>query len=184
MLEATKIKKLNAAADRIGGFNGALAFLDRLPDELARRVLKPAMQAADLIGKQAAAAAASRHESLKRHTHLSATAGAAEAVRGGTVVAKVGYFGQAGSHGWLAEHGHRMVIGGSVARISGKRKGTAPNARARTGKGRVVGQVAPHPILQPAYDASKGAMEQAFANEVIYRTDQVATRLAKQTGAL
>ena len=88
------------------------------------------MKAADLVGKNAAEAEMRTHTSDKPKRggalHLVTTTGAAEAVLGGTVVGKVGYFGQAGSAAWLVEHGHRMVVGGTVVRITGKQKGRAP----------------------------------------------------------
>lgn len=190
MLESTRLKKFEAASQRIGGYQGALALLDQLPDLTARRVLKPAMQAADLVGKNAAEAEARAHATLRRRhgVHLFQTTGAAEAVRGSLVVAKVGYFGQGGAHGWLAEHGHRLVAGGTAKRINRTRldSGKADRAAspANTGKGRVVGQVPPHPILLPAYEKSKERMEQVFAAEVITRADKAARQLAKQTGAI
>jgi hypothetical protein len=260
MLASTWQRKRDQASERIGGYQGALDFLDQLPDAVARRVLKPAMQAADLVGQRAAQAEAQRHRSKRNRPHLDTTAGAAEAVRGQTVVGKVGYFGDAGSHGWLAEHGHRIVLGGSVARINPNRRdygqagrelapgssfkvyhanqsryrgreraletyleaatgmghfratsrllsdidaanrggqesellrgaletgGVYQTRNRRTGgHGHVAGQVPPHPILAPAYEKSKGAMEQVFASEVIYRAEQTAQRLAKQTGSI
>jgi hypothetical protein len=190
MLESTRVAKLNAAADRIGGYQGALAFLAGLPDEISRKVLLPAMKAADLVGKNAAEAEARRHTSdrPKKGGHLVTTTGAAEARLNSTVVGKVGFFGKAGAHGWLVEHGHRMVVGGTVARVNkaSRQFGRSPKAKsaANTGAGRVVGQVPEHPILLPAYEKAKAGMEQAFAGEVIARTDKVATQLAKQTGAI
>jgi hypothetical protein len=188
MNEALAVKRLNAASDRIGGYSGALAFLDGLPDAMARKVLKPAMKAADLVGMEAAQAEMAKHDTArpKNGVHMSSTAGAAEAVLGSAVIGKVGYFGQGGSAAWLVEHGHRIVIGGTVARISGKRKGQSPYAKnkANTGKGTVVGQAPPHPVLAPAYAESKDRMEQAFAAECIHLADKEATRLAKQVGSI
>ena len=191
MLESTRLKKFAAASDRIGGYPGALDFLEQLPDEVARKVLKPAMKAADLVGKNAAEEEARKHTSDKPKKggaqHLVTTTGAAEATLGGTVVGKVGFFGMAGSVGWLVEHGHRIVTGGTVKRINRARKdfGRADKAAqaANTGAGRVVGQAPAHPILRPAYEKSKAGMEEAFAAEIIARADRVAQQLAKQTGA-
>jgi len=189
-----------AGTDRIVGYRGALAFVEQFPDT-ARKILKPAMRAADLVGKNAAEAEARAHTSDKPKRggipHLVTTTGAAEATLGNTVIGKVGFFGSGGQHGWLVEHGHRMVVGGTVIRINAARRdfGKAPyvwtkNAAGEkvlnknlTGAGQVVGQVQPHPILLPAYLQSRSAMEQAFAAEVIARADKVATQLAKQTGA-
>lgn len=190
MNDSTRLKKLNSASDRIGGMIGALKFLDQFPSEVQRKVLKPAMKAADLVGVRAAYAEAAKHDNpeRKRGVHLSATAGAAEAARGSTVVGMVGYFGTSGSHGWLVEHGHRIVSGGTVARINKARKDYGKVSKAankvNTGAGQVVGEASPHPILRPAYLQSRAAIEQVFAAEVIRRADAMATRLAKQTGAI
>lgn len=53
--------------------------------------------------------------------------------------------------GHLHEFGHRIVVGGTTARVGGKRHGKADAAkdRSRTGKGRVVGFVPPRPHLRP-----------------------------------
>lgn len=59
--------------------------------------------------------------------------------------------------GHLIEYGHRIVVGGTTARISGKQAGRTGSARneARTGKGRVVGFVPAHPHLKPAMRTNK-----------------------------
>jgi len=57
-------------------------------------------------------------------------------------------------HAMLVELGHRQVTGGTVARSNGRLRGTAKNKK-RTGKGKVVGFVAPRPFLRPAFETEK-----------------------------
>ena len=138
MTPATLEKKFTAASERIGGYKGALAFLEQFPNQVARRVLKPAMQAADLVGKNAIEAEARRHASdkPKRHgVHLCTTAGAVEAASGTRVIAKVGYFGEGGSHGWLVRarppHGRGRYGQADQPRPQGLRQGR-PRPRRKT----------------------------------------------------
>jgi len=55
----------------------------------------------------------------------------------------------------LLEFGHRMVVGGTVARISGRKAGSIPKAKdpKRTGKGTVIGFVQPAPWFAVAAQA-------------------------------
>lgn len=180
----TQVRKLNEASDRIGGYKGSLEFLSRFPGEVGRKVLKPAMVAADAVGVHALFASASQHGTGV----LASTARAAEAVKKGVVLGKVGFFGKKGSHGWLVEYGHRIVVGGTVARINKARKDYGKVEPSKdpmlTGLGRDTGKRAPpHPILKPAYTQSRAQMEQVFAAEVIRRSDILARKLAKETGA-
>ena len=48
-------------------------------------------------------------------------------------LATVGFSYPEGSHGWLVDHGHRMVTGGTVKRLIGARRParTAPASPAR-----------------------------------------------------
>lgn len=68
--------------------------------------------------------------------------------------------------GHLIEYGHRMVTGGTVARLSGRRKGRADAAGKQTGTGRVVGFVPPHPHLRPAMQRNKGAVLTQFRRDL------------------
>jgi hypothetical protein len=73
-----------------------------------------------------------------------------------------------GSHGHLVERGHRIAVGGSMARV-GKfaAKGIAAARRVdRTGKGRVAGQVAGKPFLEPAAERTKASAQAHFEGAV------------------
>jgi hypothetical protein len=196
MNEETRQRKIGAAADRIGGLDGALRFLDQLPERVAQRVLKPALAAALKTGAAAAAAEARMHATDskdRKGTHLFQTAGSAVAAKGTAAFGKVGYFGKAGSHGWLVEHGHRLVRGGTLkaeARsllevLAGVKRRRQRKARdeSRTGQGQTVGQVQPHPILAPAQRKAEGPMTSAFTEEVILRSDRELKKLARESGA-
>ncbi len=78
----------------------------------------------------------------------------------GVQYSAVGFAWPEGAQGWLVDKGHRMVTGGTVARISGRQMGKAPGARSvgLTGAGRVVGFVKPHPIALPAFEQALGPM--------------------------
>jgi len=70
--------------------------------------------------------------------------------------------------GHLIEYGHRIVSGGTVARVSGRRAGRADRARdeSRTGQGRVVGFVPPRPHLRPALRQSKAKVLGIYRKEL------------------
>lgn len=65
-----------------------------------------------------------------------------------------------GAHGHLVEHGHRLVRGGSTARVGRWASKAIPAAKLaeRTGAGAVAGHVSPRPFLAPA-----AAKTQAYA---------------------
>jgi hypothetical protein len=73
-----------------------------------------------------------------------------------------------GAHGHLVERGHRVVAGGSVTRIGKFAHKIVSDAKrvARTGKGRVVGQVAGKPFLEPAADRTKASAQAHFEGAV------------------
>jgi hypothetical protein len=73
-----------------------------------------------------------------------------------------------GNHGHLVEFGHRVVTGGSVARVGKWASKGVASARsvARTGKGRVAGQVAGKPFLEPAAERTKASAQAHFEGAV------------------
>ena len=68
----------------------------------------------------------------------------------------------------LLEYGHRMVIGGTTARISGARAGQIDKAKneARTGKGQVVGFVPAQPHIRPGFRKNKSKIVQIYKTEL------------------
>jgi len=90
-------------------------------------------------------------------------------VRRRTCWVGVGPSGKTGQQGWLVEYGHRIVVGGTTARISGRDKGKTPKAanQANTGKGRVVGMVPPKPFLRPAFEANKAKVFSVYRRKLI-----------------
>jgi len=81
----------------------------------------------------------------------------------------------------LLEFGHRMVVGGTVERISGRRAGTTPKAKdpKRTGKGRVVGFVQPAPWFEVAAQAGMLASLECVQVELAKGLEAEARALAK-----
>lgn len=98
----------------------------------------------------------------RHHKHLRDTIGVVVRHYGyGVWLTVVGPQHPAGAHGHLVEHGHRMVVGGSVKPLPGSQRVSAPTARGgRTGKGRVVGHVQPYPFLAPAAAETAQQVEQ------------------------
>ncbi|MGD0781225.1 MAG: hypothetical protein ABSA30_00035 [Candidatus Aminicenantales bacterium] len=74
----------------------------------------------------------------------------------------VGFEWPKGAAGWLVEHGHRMVVGGTVQRLHGSGKTPKAKQPGLTGAGQVVGFVKPYPIAAPAFQRARPLMEDAF----------------------
>ncbi len=164
---------------RISGLAEAEKLLAGLPDKLASTCVRKAMLDAAKIGKAALKAEAEKHDAgghiritksgRQRLRHLSDTAiYTTRRFANGVQYSAVGFAWPEGAQGWLVDKGHRMVTGGTVARISGRQMGKAPGARSvgLTGAGRVVGFVKPHPIALPAFEQALGPMQDAFRAKV------------------
>lgn len=98
----------------------------------------------------------------------------------GAKVAVIGPLAPAGAHGHLVERGHRMAVGGRVAREWEERnlrdaamgrltkrqvramRGWAKRGGRKPIKGRVVGRVAGRPFMEPAAKETEQAQRQAF----------------------
>ena len=82
---------------------------------------------------------------------------------------------------YLLEFGHRVVVGGTTERQSGRSKKSthAPKSKAkgRTGEGRVVGFVEPLSIVRKAYDARRSIALTTL-------TTGIATGIEKEAGKL
>ena len=163
------------------------------PVDLSKTVIGRALKDAARVGQAALKSEAKKHDDVgqirvnmrtlkRRIAHLSDAALSVQRNYGrdGVAYIAVGFEWPYGAHGWLVEHGHRMVTGGTVARLGGK----APNAKREelTGKGRVVGFVAAHPIAKPAFDASVDRMETTFLEQAQSRGLAAAGILATSLG--
>ena len=156
----------------VHGLDELQRLLKTLPGQLSTKVVRQALHAAAKIGVKALRDEAALHDdrgeirvnlrTLKRRiAHLSDSAIAVTRQYGnGILYTAVGFEWPTGAAGWLVEHGHRMVVGGTVARIQGKTPKAANETL--TGAGRVLGLVKPHPIALPAFEQSRPAMEEAF----------------------
>jgi len=153
----------------VHGLDELKQFFKLLPFRLSSTIIRQALRDAAKIGVAALKDEAGQHEihlnmrTLKsRAEHLSDSAVAVTRHYGGNGIeyTAIGFQWPKGAAGWLVEHGHRMVTGGTVARLSGK----TPHAKSETltGAGRVVGFVKPHPIALPAFEKCRPAMEEAF----------------------
>ena len=80
----------------------------------------------------------------------------------------------------LVEFGHRIVVGGAVAR-KGKSNLTR-NLRLLTGK--VVGFVPPQPFMRDSFEASKGQMEASFKRIVARGAKREWNKMIKQLSAV
>ena len=188
------LPRLPVVTVKIHGLEEAQAILRDFPAKLERKVLRQALNGAAAIGQAAAKDEARKHahtegdyttlwnqytgreERVKydksvRHQHLYGMIRRHMKSSHGVIRCSVGDFGDM-PHGWLLEHGHRMVVGGTVMRISGKQAGKTPKARSRerTGAGRVLDQVVPpHPWISVAFDRSAGPMMSFFETELLAR---------------
>ena len=116
----------------VHGLDELQRLLKTLPGQLSTKVVRQALHAAAKIGVKALRDEAALHDdrgeirvnlrTLKRRiAHLSDSAVAVTRQYGnGILYTAVGFEWPTGAAGWLVEHGHRMVVGGTVARIQGK----------------------------------------------------------------
>ena len=173
---------------------------------LEKKVLRGALNKAATIGQKAAKDEARKHahtegdyttlwnqytgreERVKydksvRHQHLYEMIRRHMKSSHGVIRCSVGDFGDM-PHGWLLEHGHRMVVGGTVMRISGKQAGKTPKARSRERTGpaaswarsrRIPGS--PWPSIAP-----RAQMMSVFEAEVLARSRIEAASMAKSGG--
>lgn len=155
--------------------------LASLPGKLATTVVRKALGDAAKLGKAALKTEAQKHDDeghirvtltgKQRTRHLSDSAiYVTRHFANGTEYVAVGFAWPEGAAGWLVEHGHRMVTGGTIARL--KTRGT-PRARngLLTGAGRVIGFVKPHPIAAPAFESVVGQMRDTFTAGVASRAE-------------
>lgn len=177
---------------RLENLPTVLKTLRELPEQIGKRVGRAAMKKAATAGMPIVRAEAFKHAR-------------AEARRGKYADTKhmfaytdmkvgVGKKGSPWCHvsnnapqAHLVEYGHRMVIGGTMERISGKRKGYTDRSRGkvdRTGLGRHVATVPPHPFMVPAAKQAEGVMIATFCREMEKGTARAANRYAKETGAV
>jgi len=80
-----------------------------------------------------------------------------------TIFGMVGPEKHKAPHAHLVEFGHRIVVGGTVARKDGSLKGGGKNR----GAGRVVGFVPPRPFLRPAFQQNKENMLRRYRQKLI-----------------
>jgi len=172
----------------VHGLKELESLLSHLPGRLGTTVIAKALADAAKLGKAALKDEAAKHDdrgeirvnlrTLKaRVRHLSDSAITVHRAYANNVqFVTVGFAWPDGAAGWLVEHGHRMVTGGTIARSSGK---TPKSKRGMTGRGTVVGQVPPHPIAAPAFDSVVGQMKEAFTSGVAARAEQECLDLAR-----
>ena len=109
--------------------------------------------------------------------------------KNGAVFVAIGPLYPKGAHGWLVEHGHRMVVGGTVMRATGKRAGKTATAYSlkhgdRTGKGRIVGRVPGYPFAATAFRAVGAKMLSTMEEYHRSRVEREAAKLAKEVRAI
>lgn len=173
------------------GLEETLAALKTLGAQVEREATKPAIQAGANVVTVVARAEAKKHSpgaAERKITRKMTDPHLFEKVafrlrtyqKGNVVFAAVGEEAKGAQHAHLVEFGHRMVVGGSVARITGKQKGYAPPTKnkALRGAGRVVGQVPPHPWLRPVFEARKRRALDAITNVFRWEVRKAAEQAA------
>jgi len=158
---------------KLTGVGETIKALDRLQQRVYKKTVSASLRkGAVIVARQARANArkiADPGRDEGKHLHQTISRRTKRYNAGQTVYIAVGPKWPGGAHGYLVEYGHRMVVGGTVERISGKQAGKTPKARNedRTGKGRVVGQVPPHPWYRPAFDAVGGSALRAVQRDML-----------------
>lgn len=149
--------------------------LGLLPITLRDKTLQRAMRKAAEAGRKKAKARAPKGNGVggdSRFPDLGKSVKSKTWAKGTVVVGIVGTAPEA-VQAHLVEKGHRMVVGGTVP--SGKnnriRKATDPD---KTGKGTVIGDVAPHPWFRPSYDEAAPEIEQILLDELEMLVDDIA----------
>lgn len=178
---------------RLDGDAEMMRRLAALPDKAQRKVLRPAVVSTMRILTKAAktelsAQLAGRVVAYKRTGALLASIGQqvfTAKTADKSIIGRVGTRGSKGRgvktailaggyHGWLVEHGHRLVRGGSVVKI-GIGRGIPKAVKAeRRGRGKVVGQVPPHPFLKPAFAGALSSMQTTMRARVFELLARVA----------
>jgi HK97 gp10 family phage protein len=107
---------------RLSGANEITAALKGVSEKLAGQTLNKAIKAAaNVMLRAAKAAARKRHKSGKGTGNLARSMAIRQLTyANGVVYAAIGPSWPKGAHGWLVEHGHRIVTGGTVTRRGGK----------------------------------------------------------------
>lgn len=149
--------------------------LGLLPVTLRDKTLLRAVTKAAAAGRQKAKAKAPSGNGVggdPRFPNLAASVKSKTWTKGTVVVGIVGTAPEA-VQAHLVEKGHRMVVGGTVP--SGKnnriRKAANPD---KTGKGRVIGDVAPSPWFRPSYEEAGPEIEQTLLDELEMLVDDIA----------
>jgi len=174
---------VSGEAMTLEGVDKVNAVLRELGPRIERKVTRGAMSGAATPVVKAARANARTH---KRSGGLAKSAGkrVKTYTKNGVVYVAVGYLWKKGGyHGHLVEFGHRMVVGGTIRRDSGR---TAAKSK-RTGKrggGRVAGRVKGYPILRPAWDATRSTCLATVVAQHQTRVEQEAAKLAAEKGAV
>lgn len=82
---------------------------------------------------------------------------------------------------YLLEFGHRVVVGGTAERQSGRSKKSthAPKSKSkgRTGEGRVVGKTEPLSIVRKAFDSRKSIVLTTLTREIAQGIEKEARKL-------
>lgn len=130
--------------------------LGRLPIELRERTLKKALNRAGTIGVREArnrvdpSVTGGDPEFAPLKKQINKRAMKSRELKSGEVGTVVRVVSR---HAHLVEYGHRAVLGGTIASGSPARIRKAKDPE-RTGKGRVIGFVEPHPFFRPGQIAA------------------------------
>lgn len=168
----------------MAGDKAVIGALNALPDKVYRKVIRQSTgKAATLLVK---AARRSADKLLKTQPTGKFRAAIKKLTRtykaDGAVLTVVGVDTKQAPHEHLILLGHRMVRGGTVVRISGKRAGKTDKAKdvSRTGKGRIVGFVPPIDVLTPAFDQTKAQAQAKLEKTIRDGVQREAAKLAKK----
>jgi hypothetical protein len=183
---------------KISGLEEARYLMRDFPARLERKVLRGALNKAAVPGIAAARYEARKHSEARSrpYPHLDETIGKRGRTKtsAGTITVSVMEV-EGIAHGWFVEHGHRMVVGGTVMRLNGRAAGIEAKSRyycwvqylgtqsryrklrkagtmqrkafGQRGHGTITGQVPPHPWISIAFDRSSAEMTAIFERQTL-----------------